>query len=237
MTALFGEKYEQDVCVVNVGGFSQELCGGTHVHATGEIGAFAVVSESAIQAGVRRLEAVTGVAAVQHMQGMRRALRESAALLKGGEHEVPERIQSLLDKMKELKKALPKKSKSELGDMATTLVEKAERVGDSLVVAGKVDGVDSAELGQLINKLRGTKQSLCGVLGIVVDGKPQLAVFATDDLAPATLKAGDVIGQIAPLIGGGGGGSPTMARAGGKNAGGIVDAVQKGGELLRAALS
>jgi len=149
---------------------------------------------------------------------------------------VPERIQSLIDKMKELKKARPKKSKGELGELAKALMEKAARVGDSLVVTGKLDGVDSAELGQLINKLRGAKQSMCGVLAIVADGKPQLAVFATDDLAPAKLKAGEVIGQIAPLIGGGGGGSPTMARAGGKNAGGVDDAIAKGGELLRAAL-
>jgi alanyl-tRNA synthetase len=234
--AMFGEKYGERVKVLDVGGWSIELCGGTHVRATGDIGPFVIVSESAIQAGVRRIEAVTGPAAVAAIQRQRRVLRESSALLKTGERDLPARIQALQESVKELKRG-QQKSKSDFGKLAQDLVQGAERVGESLVIAEQLEGVDGSELSKLIPLLQTSAKSICGVLGLVAEEKPVLSVFASKDLGGERVDSAAIVNELAPLIGGRGGGSATLARAGGKTADKLGAAIAKGGELLRSALT
>jgi len=233
VTALFGEKYGDEVRVVDIGGYSTELCGGTHCDSTGQIGAFAIISESAVQAGVRRIEAVTGGAAVRRMQEQRRQVREAAATLKSPESELVPRIQALQQKLKELKKGGAQKKQADVAGLAKGLLDAGETIDGVVVVATTVD--PGTDLKSLCDALR-AGSAVCGVLGAGGD-KAQLAAFASKDVAGSRVHAGNVVREIAAMVGGGGGGRPDFAQAGGKDPSKVGDAVTEGARLMRDALS
>ena len=236
VTALFGEKYDNSVRVVDIGGYSTELCGGTHCRSTGEIGAFAIVSESAVQAGVRRIEAVTRHAAVKRMQEQRRTLRELGQLLKSGESDLVERIKALQDQIKELKKGGSRTAQADMNTLAKSTLEAAELIGDVRVVVQKLEGMAGKDISAFCDALRVGQTRVCGVVGLESEGKAMLSAFATPDLAGKRVHAGDLIKLMAAVVGGGGGGRPDFAQAGGKGPSRIADALKLGREAIGRAL-
>jgi alanyl-tRNA synthetase len=236
VTALFGEKYEEKVRVLNIGGYSQELCGGTHCKATGQIGAFAITSESAVQAGVRRIEAITRGAAIRRFQDQRRALREAAQLLKTNEAELGKRIVALQEQLKEAKKGGGARAAADVASVAKALSEKAVEHKRGRVVVEKVD-VAAGELPALADALRLQKSGVAGLLAAVEEDRVALLAFASKDLADAkAVNAGQVVKVVAPVVGGNGGGRPDLAQAGGKDASKLDAALAAARDLFAKAL-
>jgi len=214
--ALFGEKYGDRVRVIRIGDFSTELCGGTHLDATGQIGLFKVVNEGAVASGVRRIEAVTGEDALRHVGEEEAALRESASLLKIPPLELPRRLQKLLDEQKQLEKQLAQLEARLAKGRAQELVEAAKEVAGVPVVAARVDGLDPEGLRSVVDTLRDRLGSGVICLGSVVDGKVNLVASVSRDLTKR-FQAGKLVQEVAKLVGGGGGGRPDLAQAGGKD--------------------
>jgi alanyl-tRNA synthetase len=214
--ALFGEKYGDKVRVVAVPGFSLELCGGTHVRATGDIGPFVIVEEGGIAAGVRRIEAITGAAAVAHVQAQRRTVERILGRLNvpsGQAVEVIERLQGdvkrLTREVSQLKmKAAMGGGPDEAGDVVT--------IGTAKVLTRTVADLDKNALRDLADSLKGKLGSSVVVLGAVGEGRVQVVVSVTPDLT-ARVHAGKLVKLVSPIVGGGGGGRPDFAEAGGKN--------------------
>ena len=220
--ALFGEKYGDKVRVVQIEGFSTELCGGTHVRATGDIGPFVMTEESGVAAGVRRIEAVTGSGAVAHLQQTHTAVARTVAALGTPLDQAPDAIARLQADAKRLARENDQlKMKLALGGGSTGgAMDDVVEIGDAKFVARRVSGLDKDALRGLSDSLR--DRITRGVVVIVAenDGKVQLLITVTKDLTDR-LKAGQLVKELAPLIGGGGGGRPDFAEAGGKDAGGI----------------
>jgi len=214
--ALFGEKYGDRVRVIRIGDFSTELCGGTHLDATGQIGLFKVVTEGAVAAGVRRIEAVTGEDALRHVGHEEAALRESASLLKIPPLELPRRLQKLLDEQKQLEKQLAQLEARLAKSRALDLVSAAKEVAGVPVVAARLDGLDPDGLRSVVDTLRDRLGAGVICLGSVVDGKVNLVASVSKDLTKR-FQAGKLVQEIAQLVGGGGGGRPDLAQAGGKD--------------------
>jgi alanyl-tRNA synthetase len=225
--ALFGEKYGDTVRVVSIPGFSLELCGGTHVRATGDIGLFAVTSESGVAAGVRRVEAVTGTGAYEQYAAQQRgyhellgALGTDAAQAKG----VVERLHADVKRLtRELQDA---KVKAAMGGGAAAGGDDRIALNGASLIARRADGLDRAGLRTLADTLKGQLASGVVVLASEADGKVSLVVSVTKDLT-ARVPAGQVVRQIAPIVGGGGGGRPDFAEAGGKDPGKIADLLRE----------
>ncbi|MSR74151.1 MAG: alanine--tRNA ligase [Planctomycetes bacterium] len=236
VTALFGEKYDSSVRVVDVGGYSRELCGGTHCSNTGQIGAFVILSESAVQAGVRRIEAVTRGAAVKRQQEQRRLSREVGSQLKAAEGEILARILALQEQVKELKKGGAKAGAANTEGTVRRMLASAKPVGKGLLIAEVLEGVSAADVAVICEQLRGSSKPVCGVLGLVDSGKAVIAVFAAKELGNA-VHSGDVVKAIASIVGGGGGGRPDFAQAGGKDPSRLAEAVEAGAALLTKALT
>ncbi|SHJ23132.1 alanine--tRNA ligase [Hespellia stercorisuis] len=230
--ALFGEKYENDVRVVSMGDFSRELCGGTHVPNTGVITAFKIVSESGVAAGVRRIEALTGDGVFRYYKEIETKLHEAAKLLKATPDNLAEKISHTLAEVKELHGEIEslksKQAQDSLGDVMNQVTE----VGAVKLLAAQVDGVDMNGLRDLGDQLKGRLESGVVVLASGNDGKVNLMVTATEDAIKAGAHAGNLIKAIAGCVGGGGGGRPNMAQAGGKNPAGIPEALNKAKEIL-----
>ncbi len=210
---LFGEKYGDVVRVIDIGS-SIELCGGTHVKRTGDIGLFKIVAESGVAAGVRRVEAVTGVGALARVNAQERQLQQVADALKSQPHEAASRIGQILDNVKSLEKelsALKSKLASSQGD---ELLSQAQDINGVKVLAAKLDGADAAVLRETLDKLKDKLKSAAIVLASVNDGKVSLIAGVTSD-ATSKVKAGDLVNFVAQQIGGKGGGRPDMAQAGG----------------------
>jgi len=231
---IFGEKYGDVVRVVRLAA-SKELCGGTHVRRTGDIAFFKIESEESIAAGVRRIVAVTGPAAVALAQRTEEELRKAAALLRAGTFDVAAKIEASQKRVKELERALEeakgKVATAQSGDLAA----QAKAVGDARVLAVKVQG-DGKALRELADKLRDKLGRGVVALASEQDGKAILLVAVTKDLT-AKVKAGDLVKEAAKLVGGSGGGKPDLAQAGGADPSGIEKALAKVEELTRAALS
>jgi alanyl-tRNA synthetase len=222
--ALFGEKYGDTVRVVSIPGFSQELCGGTHVRATGDIGLFAIVSEGGVAAGVRRIEAITGMDSVKLFQRDREELAQAAAALNARPGDLAARIGSLQEEGKRLARELQQaRMKAALGGGTGGGVE-AETIDVAGVklVAREVSGLDKDGLRALVDQHRGQIKSGVVVLASPSDGKVSIVVGVTPDLTKR-VPAGQVVKQLAPIVGGGGGGRPDFAEAGGKDASKIAD--------------
>ncbi len=222
--ALFGEKYGDRVRVIRIGDFSTELCGGTHLGATGEIGLFKVVGESAVASGVRRVEAVTGEAALRHVGQEEAALRESAGLLKIPPLELPRRMQKLLDEQKQLESQLAQLEARLARSRAEDLVASAREVAGVRVLAARLDGLDPDGLRSVVDLLRERLGPGIICLGSAVDGKVNLIAAVSKDLTKR-FPAGKLIQEMARQVGGGGGGRPDLAQAGGKDPAKLDDAL------------
>jgi alanyl-tRNA synthetase len=216
--ALFGEKYGDRVRVVRIGDFSTELCGGTHLDATGQIGLFKVTTEGAVAAGVRRLEAVTGGAALQHVGAQEAALRQSADLLRIPPLELPRRLQKLLDEQRALERQLAELEARLARSRAQDLVAGARQVAGIPVVVARLDGLDAEGLRAVVDSVRERLGSGVICLGSVSDGKVGLVSAVSKDLT-GRVHAGKLVQEVARAVGGGGGGRPDLAQAGGKNPG------------------
>ncbi|WP_350431446.1 alanine--tRNA ligase [Shewanella sp. H8] len=212
--ALFGEKYDDQVRVVTMGDFSIELCGGTHVGRTGDIGLFKITSEGGIAAGVRRIEAVTGIAAMAYIAEQQAVLDEAAQLLKSDSASVISKLKAQLDKVKQLEKDL-----SQLKDKLAAAAS-ADMAGDAVDINGvkvlvkMLDGIDPGSLRGLQDELKQKLKSAIIVLGTAKDGKVNLIAGVSNDLTKR-VKAGELVAMVAQQVGGKGGGRPDMAQAGG----------------------
>jgi alanyl-tRNA synthetase len=198
-------------------GESYELCGGTHVRATGEIGLFRVVSESSVAAGIRRIEAVSGSAAEELARQDRQRLKTLSQTLKAAPDELPDRIDALLSRQKELEKRLSQAQQASSGDKVGEWLAAAETVSDVTLVAQAAENTDSEALRGLADQLRDRLSSGVAVLGSTEDGKVSFVCVVTDDLVARGLHAGKLVKAIATVAGGGGGGKPHMAQAGGRD--------------------
>ncbi len=222
--ALFGEKYGDTVRVVSVPGFSMELCGGTHVRATGDIGLFSIVEEGGVAAGLRRIEAVTGAGALALHQSQRRSLDTILAALKtpAGQAEAAiERLHAEARRLAKENSQLKMKLATGGGGTAGAGADDTVDAGGVKMVARRVEGLDKGALGQLADTLKNSLQSGVVVLACENEGRVSIVVSVTKDLVPR-VHAGNIVKKIAPLVGGGGGGRPDFAEAGGKNASGIA---------------
>ncbi|THG83611.1 alanine--tRNA ligase [Pseudomonas sp. A-1] len=223
--ALFGEKYGDSVRVLSMGGgFSVELCGGTHVQRTGDIGLFKIVSEGGVAAGVRRIEAVTGEQALAYLNGAEEQLKEAAALVKGSRDNLLDKLAGLLERNRQLEKELEQlkaKAASAAGD---DLAGSAVDVHGVKVLAARLDGLDGKALLALVDQLKNKLGRAVILLGGEFDGKVVLVAGVTQDLT-ARLKAGELMKQAAALVGGKGGGRPDMAQGGGVDAGKLGEAL------------
>ena len=227
--ALFGEKYDDEVRVVQIGGFSMELCGGTHVGRTGDIGFFKITSEGSVSAGIRRIEAVTGQKAYDTASEMEATLANITSTLKCASADVIERVQRLLDQSKSLQKENDQLKQKVLLAEADDMLNKAVDHNDVKILASLVEVGDVESLKNLAHNLRGKLGSGVVVLGAEINGKAMLVVGVSDDLVAKGIKSGAMINPIARIVGGGGGGHPKLAQAGGKNP-------AKLGEAINAAL-
>jgi alanyl-tRNA synthetase len=233
--ALFGEKYGDRVRVVRIGDFSTELCGGTHLDSTGQIGFFKVDAEGAVAAGVRRIEAVAGTAAVEAATRQQRLLREIGDILKAAPAEAPQRLRKLLDEQRVLERQLQELQGKAARSKADDLVADARQVNGVAVVAGRVDGLDPDGLRAVADRLRERLGSGIVLVGSVADGKVNLVAAVTKDLTKR-FHAGKLVQEVARAVGGGGGGRPDLAQAGGKEPAkldaaleGVYDAVARTG--------
>ncbi|OGL11378.1 MAG: alanine--tRNA ligase [Candidatus Rokubacteria bacterium RIFCSPLOWO2_02_FULL_72_37] len=213
--ALFGEKYGSRVRVIRIGDFSTELCGGTHLDQTGELGLLKVSAEGAVASGVRRIEAVAGTAALESVARKEAALREAAEILKIGPLEVPRRLQKLLEEQRALERQLGELEARQARSRAEALTASARQINGVAVIAGRVDGLDFDGLRSVADTLRDRLGSGVVCVGSVVDGKVSLVAAVTKDLTKR-FHAGKLVQEVAKAVGGSGGGRPDLAQAGGK---------------------
>ncbi len=215
--ALFGEKYEHDVRVLRVGDFSMELCGGTHVKRVGDIGFFKITSETGIAAGIRRVEALTGEAAVRWAESSDDLIKDIASLVRGSREDVREKIEQLLERSRKLEKENQqlkgRLASGQGGDLAST----AREINGVKVVATRVDGADARALRDAVDQLKNKLKSAVIVLGSVESADKVLLVAGVTADQTSRIKAGDLIGNVAQQVGGRGGGRPDLAQAGGSN--------------------
>ena len=230
--ALFGEKYEEDVRVVSMGDFSKELCGGTHVSNTGNITTFKIVSEAGVAAGVRRIEALTGDGVFCYYKEVEKELAEAAKAAKSTPANLKEKIEHMQAEMKALQSEIEslksKAAKDALGDVMNQVKE----VNGVRLLATAVEDVDMNGLRDLGDQLKEKLGEGVVVIASSANGKVNLIAMATDAAMAKGAHAGNLIKGIAALVGGGGGGRPNMAQAGGKNPAGIPDAIAKVEEVL-----
>jgi alanyl-tRNA synthetase len=232
-TAIFGEKYGEIVRVVQMGDYTMELCGGTHLRATGEIGFFRITSESGIASGVRRIEALTGEGAEEATRNERAILSEMEQILTAGPSELLDRVEKLLSQNKSLEKELERMRRTEAGSEMQDLIKDASTIAGFKVVASKVEAGDMKTFRELADSLRTALQSGVGVIGAILKDKVSLIAVVTDDLIrDKGLKAGELVKEVAKGVGGSGGGKPHLAQAGGKHPEKLGEALSKVPEIV-----
>ncbi len=226
--ALFGEKYPENVRVVRMGDFSRELCGGIHLENTSQVGVFKIIGEESVSAGTRRITALTGKAALDLIRQEEEYLALVSSTLKVAPAQAAERLLALLAEVKALKKQAPQKREEPDGKTSPDdLLATATRVADVMIVAQSLTAVSPDALRQLIDVLRRkTSTKLAVLLASATDGKVHLAAGMTTDLIELGLHAGNWLKEVAPIVGGGGGGRPDLAQAGGKNPDKIPEALE-----------
>ena len=212
--AFFGDKYGDEVRVLTMGDFSTELCGGTHVRRTGDIGFFKIVSESGVAAGIRRIEAVTGEGALAWVQQQEAKLAQAASVLKAPVSEVTAKLQQVLENVRNLERELGRLKSKLASSQGEDLASQAVQIKGSKVLAATLDGADAKTLRETMDKLKDRLKSAAIVLGAVNDGKVSLIAGVTSDLV-AKVKAGELVNYVAQQVGGKGGGRADMAQAGG----------------------
>jgi alanyl-tRNA synthetase len=235
--AFFGEKYGDVVNVVQIGDFSMELCGGTHLKSTGEIGLLKILSESSIAAGVRRIEALTGEVAYQYQQESEEILSELGSLLKVGGAQrrlLIERVQKLLQDNRDLERQIEQFQREYARSQVGDLVQKAQIVDGVKVISTVLENVDRSELRSIVDDLKNKLGSGVVVLGSVTDSKPSLIAGVTPDLTESKgLKAGDIIKDVAKIVGGSGGGRADLAQAGGREPAKLQEAIDAVAGIVR----
>lgn len=235
--ALFGEKYGDVVRVVNMGDYSIEFCGGTHVKNTNEIMAFKILSESGVAAGVRRIEALTSKGLIRYYDNLEKKLNEAAKVLKATPDNLAEKIAHLTAENKALHSEVESLKSKLAQDAMGDVMDQVQEIKGVKLLAAEVDGVDMNGLRDLGDQLKEKLGDGVVVLASGNDGKVSLMVTATDAAMKQGAHAGNLIKAIAGLVGGGGGGRPNMAQAGGKNPAGIQEALKKAAEVLEGQLS
>jgi alanyl-tRNA synthetase len=233
--ALFGEKYGEKVRVVQVPGFSRELCGGTHVSRTGDIGLCKIVYEGSISAGVRRIEAITGNAAVERFQAATSSLHRVAQLIHANEPELVEQVEKLVAHQRTLEKELQQLKQQMAQAKAGQVEALAREVNGVKVLAARVDGLDRDQMRALADTLRNKWKSAVVVLGTADGDNVSLISAVTKDLT-AKVHAGKLIGPVAAAVGGKGGGRPDLAEAGGKDASALDAALESAYAAVEGAL-
>lgn len=233
--ALFGEKYPETVRVVQMGEFSRELCGGTHLDHVGQVGLVKIVGEESVSAGTRRVTALTGRAALEWMRQQEDALGQAAAALKVPAAQLPDRIGALVEEVKALRKQVKAGGGGAAGASVSpeALMAKAVEIGGAKVIAAEVGALPADRLRELIDVLR--RQAGSGLAALLVgahEGKVALAAGLTPDLVERGLHAGNWLKEVAPVVGGGGGGKPDFAQAGGKQPDKVAEALAKAREVI-----
>lgn len=234
--ALFGEKYGEEVRVVRMGDFSVELCGGTHVANTGNIGSFKILSENGVAAGVRRIEALTGNGVLQYYKNLEKTVQEAAKAVKATPGNLVEKCEHLMAELKSLHGELESLKSKSAKDALGNVMDQVQEVKGVKLLAASVDGVDMNALRDLGDQLREKLGEGVVVLISGAEGKVNMIAMATEGAQKAGAHAGNLIKGIAALVGGGGGGRPGMAQAGGKNPAGIPAAVAQAASVLESQL-
>jgi alanyl-tRNA synthetase len=230
--AMFGEKYGDLVRVVSFGRFSKELCGGTHARATGDVGLLKVVSESGVAAGVRRIEALTGVEALRRWREQERALERTADLLRSPVGELEVRVEKLLEERRGLERELERLRAEQRRAASGDLADEVEEIAGVRVLAAKVEDAGGDALRAMVDTLRERLGSAIVLLAAPADGRVTLALGVTPDLKER-FRAGDLIRETAAVVGGKGGGRPDFAQAGGRDPGKIEEAFERLRQLVR----
>ena len=234
--SLFGEKYEDTVRVLNIAGeFSCELCGGTHVERSGDIGAFKIISESGIASGVRRIEAITGMGALVWIENMENKLQHMAELLKSDVETVDSRLNLQLKKTRKLEKELSQLRGKLTSNAGTDLLDEAIVIDGISVIAKSLDGADPKNLRDTVDQLKNKLGTAALILANVDESKVNLVAGVTDDTI-CRIKAGDLVNFVAEQVGGRGGGRPDMAQAGGNNPKALENALAKVPDWIRSQL-
>ena len=230
--ALFGEKYGDEVRVLSMGGFSTELCGGTHVRRTGDIGFFKIVSESGVASGIRRVEAVTANGALAWVHEQESKLTQAAHVLKAQPQELTQKLGQILDNVKSLEKELSRLKSKLASSQGDDLADQAVAVGSARVLAAKLEGADAKTLREAMDKLKDKLKSAAIVLGAIEGDKVTLIAGVTADLT-AKVKAGELVNFVAQQVGGKGGGRADMAQAGGTQPAKLLDALASVADWVR----
>jgi alanyl-tRNA synthetase len=233
---LFTEKYGDVVRMVQIGDYSLELCGGTHLQSTGQVGLFQFTQETGTAAGVRRIEAVTGQGAEMLVRQQRSVISDLEGQLQVASTELPEKVAQLLIQNRELERELQGLRRELSGSEMDGLVGEAVDVDGVRVVAAQVQPVDMDGFRDMADGLRNALQSGVGVLGAAMHGKASLIAVVTDDLIQRGVQAGGVVKEAARIVGGGGGGRPHLAQAGGKDPEKLAEALQQVPEIVRTQL-
>ncbi len=234
--ALFGEKYEKDVRVLRIGDFSMELCGGTHVQRTGDIGLFKILSEGGVASGVRRIEAITGEAAVEYVEQSDALLRDAAQLLRGSREDVKDKVQDALERIRQMEKEVRALKDRLASGQGADLAAGAVDVQGVKIVATRVEGADTSALRSAVDQLKDRLKSAVVVLASVEGPEKVVLVAGVTADQTARIKAGELAGAIAAKLGGRGGGRPDFAQAGGNNPAALDAALASVPELVRARL-
>ncbi len=232
-TALFGEKYGENVRVVKIGDYSQELCAGTHISKTGEIGLFKIISESSIAAGIRRIEAVTGKEAIARTKQKEKTLEKLCGVLDVQENMAIQRAEELMRQMKDLRKEIQNAKTEDARKYSSGLIARSKEVSGVKVVTEVIEGVEVGDLRKAVDSLKKSLNSVAIILGTTEDGRVTLITSLSNDLVKKGLHAGNIARDIAKIVGGGGGGRADMAQAGGQLTNKLNDALDLGFKIIR----
>jgi len=231
-TALFGEKYGEHVRVVDIGDYSRELCAGTHVRSTGEIGFFKLISESSIAAGIRRIEAVTGKEALARIRQKEITLERLCGVLDVQESMVIQRAEDMILQLKDLRKNVQQARKEDIEKYSSVLIANAREVSGVKIVAEVLKGIDVGDLRKAVDSLKKSLGSVAIILGTTQNGRVTLITSLSNDLVKKGLHAGNIARDIARIVGGGGGGRADMAQAGGQLPDKINEAIDRAFKMI-----
>lgn len=235
--ALFGEKYGDRVRVVSIGDFSKELCGGTHVNSSGEIGLLRIVGESSIAAGVRRIEAITGVEALNRSREKEQIIHEMCDILNTSENKMITKTQEVLHELKNLQKEVHKLKQKDLGDKAGSFIENAREVSSVKIITKKLENASVEDLRKTVDLLMKSGNEMAIVLGTTQNERATIIVALSPHVVKRGLHAGNISKEVAKIIGGGGGGRPDMAQAGGQLVDKLDEALNSAAVLLSKKIS
>jgi len=232
--AFFGDKYGDRVRVVKIGDFSTELCGGTHIRASGEIGLFKLNFEGGVAAGVRRIEAFTGEGALELINSYESRLKEIGALIRGNPDDAVDKLKKLLERQKELEKEIAKLHGELEKDRIPDLIAQKQVIGSANALIAPVNGVDGKQLREIADQLKFKLGSGIVILASAIDGNVNLVASVSKELTKQ-FHAGNIVKELAAMVGGGGGGRPDFAQAGGKEPDKIPAALRRAEEIIKQA--